>query len=617
MKEKTAKVFRPTPVEDDYSAFQQLDGRHPWQESVPEGMILYPTRKIAKGKVSYFNFELAKEMGLIPKDHPQRLTKKLTEAVLDTFCLRIVNEYDQQHKTRFSTQAMKPHPYMATRYLQLQHVDKSGRTSGDGRCIWNGVVAANGQIWDVSSRGTGVTALAPGVVQAGQPLKSGNRDFGYGCGMAEIDELFGAAILAEIFHRNGIPTERVLAIVDLGKGVGIGVRAAPNLLRPAHMFLFLKQSKFEPLKRSVDYFIDRQHANKVWDIKPDDKDRYSKMLDKVADSYARFAAKLDRDYIFAWLDWDGDNVLADAGIIDYGSVRQFGLRHDQYRYDDVERFSTNLNEQRQKAREIVQTFTQLVDYLQTGVKKPWKSFAKAPSLRQFDKQFRFHCLDRFLYQVGFPEPQRRILLNRHRKDVEKFFSVHSQFERAKTYRKMRKVADGIHRPAIFNMRMALALMPRYLADLPFELVPPVDSREFFGWILSSQAGVKDRKLHDPLRKEIARWQQLYLRVTRKVSTPVTWTKTIEAMKTRAVAINNESRVTGNALINIVDDILRYRRRGLSDAEIQSAIEQLIVSQTLNPDFTAQNSPKRDAGGLKTQPIVRSFLSVVHGFREDI
>jgi transcriptional regulator with XRE-family HTH domain len=48
------------------------------------------------------------------------------------------------------------------------------------------------------------------------------------------------------------------------------------------------------------------------------------------------------------------------GIIDYGSVRQFGIRHDKYRYDDVERFSTNLNEQKNKARLIVQVFAQLV-----------------------------------------------------------------------------------------------------------------------------------------------------------------------------------------------------------------------------------------------------------------
>lgn len=613
---KAAKTFRQIKADDDYSAFQQLDGRHPWQERVPEGLILYPVRKLSGGKVSYFNFELAKEMGLIPKDHPHRLTKKLIGSILDTFCLRIVNEYDQQHKLRFSSQAMKPNTYMATRYLQLQHSDKSGRTSGDGRCIWNGVVTNKGNAWDVSSRGTGVTALAPGAVQAGQPLKSGNTDHGYGCGMAEIDELFGAAILAEIFHRNDIPTERVLAIVDLGKGVGIGVRAAANLIRPAHLFLFLKQGKLDPLKRAVDYLIERQRTNKIWAIKADDKDRYPKMLEEITQSFARFAAFLDRDYIFAWLDWDGDNVLADAGIIDYGSVRQFGLRHDQYRYDDVERFSTNLNEQRQKTREIVQTFAQMVDFLSTGQKKPWKNFANAPCLRQFEKHFRFHCLNRFLYQVGFPEPLRRILMNKHRRDVEAFFSIHSYFERIKTHRKLRKVADGVHRPAIYNMRVSLAMMPSYLEGLAYNLVPPVEGREFFSWIISTQAGVRDRKLPDHLRGKIARWQQLYLRVIKKVSTPATWDKTIHALRDRASRINNESRITGNALIHIVDEILRYRRRGLSDAEIQPAIEELIGTQTLNPDFVPKAAPKQQSN-VKTQPIVRSFLSVVHGYREDI
>src|SRR6185503_16252427 len=211
--------------------------------------------------------------------------------------------------------AMKPNTYMATRYLQLQHTDKSGRTSGDGRCIWNGVVSSQGRVWDVSSRGTGVTALAPGAVEAGEPLKTGNLQHGYGCGMAEIDELFGAAILAEIFHRNSIPTERVLTIIDLGNGMGIGVRAATNLIRPAHLFMYLKQGKIEPLKRAVDYLIRRQHQNKVWNIKPDDRDRHTRLLDEVTKSFAQFVARLDRDYIFAWLDWDGDNVLADAGII--------------------------------------------------------------------------------------------------------------------------------------------------------------------------------------------------------------------------------------------------------------------------------------------------------------
>ncbi|MBX3020769.1 MAG: hypothetical protein KF799_03770 [Bdellovibrionales bacterium] len=610
---KAVKSFRKLTSEEEYGAFEQMNGLHPWAEKVPEGSILYPVRQLSGGKVSYFNFDLAKDMGLIAKSHPNRMNKKLSEKVLETFCVRIINEYDVQNGARFARSSIKPNKYMATRYLQLQHSDKTGRTSGDGRCIWNGIVFNKGRFWDISSRGTGVTALAPGAVEAGQPLKSGNTDHGYGCGMAEIDELFGAAILAEVFHRNGIPTERVLAIIDLGKGVGIGVRAAPNLIRPAHLFLYLKQGKIEPLKRSLDYLIDRQFTNKVWPIRPDDKDRYTHLLEEVTRSFARFAALLERDYIFAWLDWDGDNVLADAGIIDYGSVRQFGLRHDQYRYDDVERFSTNLNEQRLKARDMVQTFVQLVDYAQTGVKKTWKQYSKSAHLKAFDRHFDTFCLERFLYQVGFAEPLRRILMHKHRRDVQALYNAHSEFERIKTYRKLRKVADGVHRPAIFNMRVALSSMAEYLDGLPMDGVIPVEAEEFFDWILSSQAARKDRKLTRRLRQKIAQWQNLYLKVVRRVSGPVTWEKTVRSLHSRSARINHDSRITGNALIHIVDEILRYRRRGLSDAEIQAAIEELTAAQTLNPDFQGVGTGE----SLSMKPLVRSFLSVVHGYREDI
>lgn len=601
---------------EDYNAFDQLDGRHPWAEKVPEGLILYPVRTLPGGKVSYFNFELAKEMGLISPDHPRKLTKKLTDKILETFCIRIINEYDQQKGTRFPEDSIKKNKYMATRYLQLQHADKSGRTSGDGRCIWNGIVVHDKQIWDVSSRGTGVTALAPGAVEAGQPLRSGNYDHGYGCGMAEIDELFGAAIMAEIFHRNGIPTERVLAIVDLGRGIGIGVRAAPNLIRPAHLFLYLKQGKLEPLQRAVDYLIDRQQVNRAWNIRLEDKDRYQKLVKEVSQAFGRFAARLDRDYIFAWLDWDGDNVLADAGIIDYGSIRQFGLRHDQYRYDDVERWSTNLNEQRLKARELIRTFAQMVDFLDSGVKRPYGEFDSSPWLKEFDRSFEQASLEHFLYQIGFPEPHRRLLMNKYRKDVERFFAIHCEFERVKTYKKLYRVADGVHRPAIFNMRRALALMPQYLYELPMDLIPLVDSREFFSWIISSTASRKDRRLTATRRQKMARWQQCYISLLRKVATPANWDKTVGSIRDRSQQINNESRLTGNGLIHIVEVILRYRRKGLSDAEIQMAIEELISDQTLNPDFNGgPNRGRKEPETVKN--ILRNFLSVVHGYREDI
>lgn len=283
-----------TSPQGDYSPFDQLDGTHPLQTAVPESCVMYDVRILPGGKVSYLNWDLAKEMGLLPQDHSQRLNRTLEDKLLETFCIRIINEWDKAHNVIFPKTHLKKNRYMATRYLQLQHADRTGKTSGDGRCVWNGVVQFAGKVWDVSSRGTGVTTLAPGAVLAGKPLKSGNNAHGYGCGMAEIDELYAAAIMAEIFHRQGVPTERVLVIIDLGKGMGIGVRAGQNLLRPAHLFAHLRQNQLARLKRTTDYLIHRQNQNGAWRISGQSQHRYELMCQELVLSFARFTAHLDR-----------------------------------------------------------------------------------------------------------------------------------------------------------------------------------------------------------------------------------------------------------------------------------------------------------------------------------
>ena len=80
------------------------------------------------------------------------------------------------------------------------------------------------------------------------------------------------------------------------------------------------------------------------------EERYAKALDYFARSYAKLAALLEEEYIFNWLSWDGDNMLASGAILDYGSIRQFAAKHDKYRFKDVDRYSASLAEQRGWAR---------------------------------------------------------------------------------------------------------------------------------------------------------------------------------------------------------------------------------------------------------------------------
>ena len=608
---------KKTSASEPYAHFDQLDGWHPWQEAVSDSYILYPVRKLSGGTVSWFNFRLAKSMGLIAKDHDEKLNKSLEQKILETFCIRIINEYDEEQNIHYTPSVIKANKYMATRYLQLQHDDKTGRTSGDGRCVWNGVVSYRGKTWDVSSRGTGVTALAPGAVKSDVPLESGNTDFGYGCGLAEIDELYGSAIMAEIMHLNGLNTERMLAIVDIGDGCAIGVRAGENLFRPAHLFMHLKQENIEALKETTDFLIDRQYKNNEWDFSTRTRNRYRLLLNEVSESFAQFAAQLEREYIFAWLDWDGDNVLATAGIIDYGSVRQFGVRHDQYRYDDDDRFSTNLNEQRAKAKLTVQVFAQMVDYLVTGKKRPLADFKDHKSLKEFDEHFEYYTLDHFLYQVGLKRKQREELLGKHKKTVAALYKEFLHLEKKKTKRRSQKVADGVNRPAVFNMRMFLNEFAKRMAESAEDPKSAfLSPEEFVNNFATDFASRTDCKVTESLQVRVERLQKKYLKCLKKLEA-YSWSRLVSQVNKRSEVINRTDRVTGNALINMVNEIMHYRQRGLPDKQIMETMDEFVKSQVMSPDLADPETTRRLHTALRKDPLGKAFLTLVQDYKEDI
>lgn len=600
---------------DSYAGFDKLDGHHPWADAVPEGCVHYRARILPNGKVAYFNFYLAKEMGLIESSHSHVMTAELEQKIIQTFSLQIINEFDELSMKKIDSALIKPHKFMATRYLQLQHSNRQGKTSGDGRGIWNGVVQHKNTIWDVSSRGTGVTCLAPGSAQANRPLKTGDTDFGYGCGQAEIDELYAAAIFAERVHLQGVHTERVLCIVDLGRGVGIGVRAAPNLLRPAHLFLYLKQGRHKELRAAVDYFIDRQVKNKAWTLNSVVEGQkyspavYNEVLDKICIDFATFSAKLDTDYIFAWLDWDGDNVLANAGIIDYGSVRQFGIRHDNYRYDDVERFSTNLNEQRHKARLIVQAFCQMFDFVKTANKKPLKDFSQHHTVNEFNRHFPEQRSDRLLYRAGFSVQQREIILKHNASLFAQFDKIYSYFEKAKISGSPQKVPDGVNHPALYNMRQTFKFLPQlYLQSKQKFQDTLIDEKEFFKSIISGFAKSRDTKIRAKHIEKIRELQRCYKELILAVAEKTDIRLVLRGIDERSQKLNIETRMTGNALIQIVNILVAEQKLGLPREQIQKTIDRLIFECIGLPEVKISRHYRQ----LLEAPFVRlDFYQRIH------
>jgi uncharacterized protein YdiU (UPF0061 family) len=596
--------------EDNYSHFDQINGKHPLKKSAPESVVCYNARKRHGGKVSAFNFELAREIGLIPKDHPNKLTKKLVEKILDTFSIVIINEYDELHNKKFNEDDIKPNTYMATRYLQLQHPNKQGKTSGDGRSIWNGTVKKNGRLFDISSCGTGATCLSPATHIYNRFFETGDPTISYGCGYSELDEGLATLFFSEIFNKNNVNTERLLGIIEFKKGLAINVRVHENLIRPSHLLAHLKQGNLSALGDIVEYFISREQKNKRWKDVPSIKNkRLDFFLKKECEIFAKMVAKFESEYIFCWLDWDGDNILMDGSIIDYGSIRQFGMFHHEYRFDDVTRYSTTIKEQKNKARYTIQTFVQMIDYLKTGERKPVQSFSQDSTLSYFDKVFEGEIYSLFIQKLGFSKDVCEFLEKNKINLIKELYIPFNYFERVKSLEGKQKVGDGINWSAVFCMRDILRELPQMIMIKE----GAISCEEFIEIAKSSYAMPEDLALYPSRINKINQFQENYIKVLNEVAKYKNFSLSKVLLETtmRSSVINKYDRVTGDSITNIVDKVMKQRPK-LNTEEVFSLVHEICNYQTFDPDLV--NYKKRNH---KHSKLMNGILKIVREYREGL
>jgi uncharacterized protein YdiU (UPF0061 family) len=566
-----------------YEKFKELDGTHPWRDVSADGYLDYRARCRPKGRVLYFNFPLAREMELIPLDHPPTINKELEQVILETFSLQIINEYDLKLGKKYPTETVKPGPYMATRYLQTQHRNKQGKTSGDGRSIWNGYLRTKDLIFDISSRGTGATMLSPGAQKSDGAVQTGDESYGYSSGLAELDEMLASAVMSEIFYRQGIPTERSLAVIGFSDGSAIGVRSAPNLIRPAHIFRYLKQARHAELQASVDYFIQREVENNFWQIPDDEPAKYERALDYLARSYGKMAAVLEEEYIFNWLAWDGDNMLASGAILDYGSIRQFAAKHDKYRFKDVDRYSASLAEQRYWARLIVQTFAQAMAFICSGEKQPLSTFKDAACLKVFDFAFENESDWRTLWRIGFTPEQIDQLMSSAKKEVKEFHKSLAYFEDLKVSKGIEKLSDGITHKPVFLIRNLLRQLPAYYVA---QMLNRVDDESaympddiFLRITAASYVGKRDLQLTPSRSAQVKNFQKCYLRLVEGLEEP--FEEVLKILQERSAVINHRHRLTGDALVYIIEEVIAITGK-IKVNGLQEALDTFIDSQVLVP-----------------------------------
>lgn len=591
---------------------RSIDGRHPLQTAVPSAVVPYPAKRRRDSDIAFFNFDLARTIGLLPANHPDELDATLRRALLDTFSLVIVNEWDEAHGNQPRARDQRAHPYMATRYLQLQHPDKRGLNSGDGRSIWNGILRGRAGSFDVSSCGTGVTKLCPATSTEGRFFRTGNAIADYGCGTAHIEEGIGAALMSESFARNDIPTERVLAVLSLPSRQAINVRVAPNLLRPSHFFGLLRRRADGDLRKCVDYYADREINDGRWPQIVGEKARISYLPERIAINLARTTAMFENEYIFCWLDWDGDNILCDGSIIDYGSVRQLGLYHHDYRFADTDRMSTSIPEQKRKARQIVQRFVQIRELLLTGQRPALSSLKKDPVLDLFDREFEDHKRRLFLRQIGFDDVTVEKIRTEFPGCLDELLRLHNRLERKRSSIGRHSVADGLSSNAVYCMRDVLRELPQRLLEGSADALTRMKPECFYEIALSKYASRKDKQSTPYRRRLAASYQRAFLDLMTRVGglTRVSLRSVLEDIAPRAATRNPHVRMTGDGLTHATRRLTSNRKR-LAPEETYRLIQAFADSQQ------REDRPGSQSKHLKAIKTERALVQRLHKSMQEL
>ncbi len=194
--------------------------------------------------------------------------------------------------------------------------------------------------------------------------------------------------------------------------------------------------------------------------------------------------------------------------------------------------------------------------------------------------------------------------------MTKFRKVFSYFERAKSKRAYHKVPDGINRDALFCMRDILRELPQlYLARSA-----TLSHQEFIEVIKSSYARKSDLKLTELRKKQINRFQSIYVSMLNSLSRDLnlSYGQNLLELTMRASVVNRYDRVTGDSITKIVEKVQKIKPK-LSANELYLLAEQFSTYQNLDPD----QKSKSEASPVRQKNIMKNLYSIVREYREGL
>ena len=145
-------------------------------------------------------------------------------------------------------------------------------------------------------------------------------------------------------------------------------------------------------------------------------------------------------------------------------------------------------------------------------------------------------------------------------------------------------------------------------------------KTFYKIILASTASHRDRKakFNRKIRSYLKRFQLQYRNLVIKTARKnEDHFKVLARWSKRSQALNREDRLTGNGLVNIVLEILKHRKSGVPDSEIQKVMDEFIQTQISNPDLSDRQSEPWMSWSDRSKELMSKILTVVEGFKDDI
>jgi hypothetical protein len=247
----------------------------------------------------------------------------------------------------------------------------------------------------------------------------------------------------------------------------------------------------------------------------------------------------------------------------------------------VDRWSTTLTEQRAQARYLVQTFAQIEHYLNTGRKLEIGRFRNHPEVRRFDRIFIDAKRRMLLEKIGLPRHEAELVLAKAPKIVKNFELNFRWWERKTKQKNHYRVADGITKDALYSMRDILRVLPQRLND-KWDLI---NIKDFMQSIASSFCSNNDMRPTMLRRVWAERFQKSYMQLIEATArlTDSRLENVIGKVSARSAVINRSDRITGDAICNVGDKILKTRKQ-MERRELFSVIESFIEEQVLVPDI---------------------------------